>query len=331
VLDRLPRPGADTLAGPGSGLDCAVVRSGEERIVLTCDPVTGASADIGRIAVHVSCNDIASAGLRPRFLLMSLVAPPGTDADAIAALVDQAAEAARTLGVEIVGGHTEISDAVTRFVVNTTAIGFAQGRPLVTASGARDGDALLMTRTAGIEGTAILAADRSGVLASVLSPAELDEARRFIDSISVVRDGEICGREGATAMHDATEGGILGAVWELAEASGLGCLVEAGAIPVHPMTRRVAAAFSLDPLRLISSGSMIVATGDPDPMVAALAAAGIEATVIGRMTAGPERVLSGPDCRTPLLPPGPDELYSAIGSNAPPQESTRRTPWHTTT
>jgi hydrogenase expression/formation protein HypE len=312
VLDRLPKTGAATLTGPGSGLDCAVVRSGGDLVVLTCDPITGAAADIGRIAVHVACNDIASTGLVPRCLLLSLIAPPDCTPESIAELVDQAAAAAASLGVEIVGGHTEVSDAVRRFVVNTTAIAFSGDRPVVASSGAKPGDALLMTRTAGLEGTAILAADRSEVLAARLTEAELDEAQRFVDRISVVLDGTTAGREGAHAMHDATEGGILGAAWELAEASHLGCAVDADRIPVHPLTRRICESLGIDPLRLISSGSMLIATDRPDGMIAALARVDVPAVRIGTLTQDPARILLDGRGERPLDPPGPDELFTAL-------------------
>ncbi len=312
VLDRLPKSGPDTLTGPGSGLDCAVVRGGGGLVVLTCDPITGAAADIGRIAVHVACNDVASSGLAPRCLLLSLIAPPDCTPESIAALVDQAAAAAESLGVEIVGGHTEVSDAVRRFVVNTTALAFSDGRPVVTSSGAKAGDALLMTRSAGLEGTAILAADRARTLSATLTQGELDEAQRFVERISVVRDGTTAGREGAHAMHDATEGGILGAAWELAAASGLGCVLDAGSIPVDPLTRRICAVLGIDPLRLISSGSMLIATDRPDGMVAALAHERVPAVRIGTLTEDLRRTLRDGERDRPLEPPGPDELFAAL-------------------
>jgi hydrogenase expression/formation protein HypE len=312
VLDRLPKPSDRTVTGPGTGLDCAVVRGGGDLVVLTCDPITGAEADIGRIAVHVACNDIASSGLTPRYLLLSLVAPPETTPESIANLVDQAASAAESLRVEIVGGHTEISDAVRRFVVNTTAIAFSEGRPVVTSSGGQAGDALLMTRSAGLEGTSILAGDRSASLAHALTALEIAEAKRFVDHISVVSDGIVGGREGAHAMHDATEGGILGAVWELAEASRLGCIIDKASIPVHALTSRICSALSIDPLRLISSGSMLIATDRPTGMIAALATMGVPAVRIGTLTLDPRRILLTEGSETEMQPPGPDELFAAL-------------------
>ena len=312
VLSRLPQAAGTVLSGPGIGLDCAAVRFNDGQVILTSDPITGAGADIGRLAVHISCNDIAACGIRPSVLMMVILAPPDAQPDDIRQIVDQAAAAARQLNVSIAGGHTEISDAVSRFVVITTAIGFTYGDRVIQASGGRAGDTLLMTKTAGLEGTAILAADQADKLAGWLDPDELARARALISKISVVEEGT-CGRSfNVHAMHDATEGGILGACWEMAQACGLGCVVEAGKIPVDPLTERICQALGLDPLRLVSSGSLILATAQPDELIQELARKGILCTAIGHLTAEAPRVMLTGDGLRELESPGPDELYKTL-------------------
>jgi hydrogenase maturation factor len=313
VLDRLPAAGADILAGPAIGLDCAAVRVGDGLIVVSSDPITGAAAEIGRLAVHISCNDIATCGIRPSLLTLVLIAPPTCRPDDIRQVIDQAAATAAHLGVSIVGGHTEVSDAVSRMVVVTTAIGQAQpGQPLILAGGGRAGDMLLMTKTAGLEGTAILAADRGERLSGSLSPDELAQAAGMIEQISVVAEGACAGRLGAHALHDATEGGILGAVWELAQAGRTGCLVWADQIPIDPLTRRICQLLDLDPLRLIASGSLIIATDRPAPLIAELSAGGILCTAIGRLSDDGRCRVRNDAGTVDLAPPGPDELYKII-------------------
>ncbi len=309
VLDRLPAPDQFVTSGPSIGVDCATIRFGDGQIVLSTDPITGAAADIGRLAVHITCNDIASCGIRPTALLMSLIAPPQATADDVRAVIDQAAEAARQLNVSIVGGHTEISDAVNRFVINSTALGFTLGSTVIQASCGRSGDTLIMTKTAGLEGTAILAADQAEKLAGPFNAADLTAARDLIEQISVVEEGSVGGSLGVHAMHDATEGGILGACWELAEASQLGCIVEADRIPIHPLTARICHHLGINPLRLIASGSMIIATPEPDDLICALEKKGIRGTVIGRLTENPSRLLISSGETLDLCAPGPDELY----------------------
>jgi hydrogenase maturation factor len=288
------------------------VRFGDGQVILTTDPITGAAGQIGRLAVHVSCNDIAACGIRPSALMLTLIAPPAAEPADIAAVIDQAAQAAKELSVSIVGGHTEISDAVSRFVAVTCALGFTYGGQIIQASGCQAGDYLVMSKTAGLEGTAILAHDQAARITELFSDAEIAAAQRLADLISVVEEGSCGGKCGAHAMHDATEGGILGAAWEMAAASGLGLTVEVDRIPIHPLTRRICSHFSLDPLRLISSGSMLIATHDPDVLIGELASKGILGSVIGRFTAGSELLLRAGGTESPLVPPESDELYKII-------------------
>ena len=309
VLDRLPKLAGNVASGPAVGLDCAAVRFGDGQVVLTCDPITGAAAEIGRLAVHVACNDIAACGIRPSILMMVIIAPPSCTAGDIRQVVDQAAKTAEKLNVSIVGGHTEVSDAVSRFVISTTALGFTYGAAIIQASGGQPGDSLLMTKSAGLEGSAVFAADQRDRLLRFLSAAEVDQAAAMIDSISVVNEGACGGDCNVHAMHDATEGGILGASWELAESSGLGCVILADTIPVHPLTARICAALAVDPLRLISSGSLIIATDQPDKLIQELDTKGIVCTRIGFLTKETARFLETDGKRIPLDPPGPDELY----------------------
>lgn len=312
ILDRLPEAGNSVASGPAVGLDCAAIRFGDGQVILSSDPITGAAADVGRLAVLVSCNDIASCGIRPSAMMMVIIAPQDATAEDIQLVVDQAASTARRMNVSIVGGHTEISTAVTRFVVCTTAIGFTYGGRTIQASGGRAGDTLLMTKTAGLEGTAILAADLSHQLTGDLTEQELRTARMMIEQISVVEEGALGGNQSVHAMHDATEGGILGACWEMAQASRLGCVVDPTRIPVHQVTRKICRILSLDPLRLISSGSLLIATDRPDELIRAMRERDIACTAIGRLTEDPSCRLQIEDEFVPMMPPDSDELYKVI-------------------
>lgn len=313
VLDRLPRTNSSVLHGPGVGLDAAAIRFGEGYVVVSSDPITGATAEIGKLAVHITCNDIAACGIRPSALTMVLIAPPHFGQEDIKAVVDQAGRTAAKLDVNIVGGHTEVSDAVNRCVVMMTAFGFAKGQEIISASGGKAGDAVLMTKTAGLEGTAILAHEKKSALSGLISQPDLARAAGFIEQISVVEEGLIGGQSGVHAMHDATEGGILGACWELATAAGLGCLIEKNAILLDPLTTAICQALGCDPLRLIASGSMLMTTDRPGQLKEQLDRAGIRSSQIGHLTTEMELLVEEADGRRVRLEqPGPDELYKII-------------------
>ena len=315
VLSHVPFIGTASEAGPSVGLDCAVMDIGDGiSLVLSSDPVTAAESDAGRLAIQISCNDIAASGVRPSGIMVVLIVPPDCTEERIAGIMKQTATAAAETGVRIAGGHTEVSDAVNRVLITTTAFGWTRGK-VVLASGAKPGDTLLMSKTAGLEGTAILARDRQSDLEGRLTPAEFLQAFDMIGHISVVTEGTTGASLGVHAMHDATEGGILGACWELCRASGAGCLVRAGDIPVHPVTSLLSGIFHVDPLRLISSGSMIFATDRPEGLIAALGQAGIPCTAIGTVAEGECNVLMPDGIVQKLEPPGADELYKTASSS----------------
>ena len=276
---RNPRP--ELLTGPAVGEDCAILDLNGGWLVATTDPITGSDKEIGRLGIHVSLNDLASAGAEPVAVLVTLLCPPGTLEETVRAIMDSIRETAGAMHIALAGGHTEVTDAVTRTVLSVTALGRANPGAAVTTAGARPGDALVMTKTAALEGTAILAREREAELIRAFGPELVAQAMACLDDISVVAEGRVAARHGVHAMHDITEGGVLGAAWELCAASGVRAEIWADRIPVRDATRSICAHFGIDPFRLISSGSMLMACADGEAMVRRLADAGIQATVIG--------------------------------------------------
>lgn len=290
------------------GEDCSVLDFGEYACVVSTDPITGASNEIGRLAVHISCNDVAANGVEPFGLLFTILAPEGTTLEVLQDIVRQAAEEAASLKVEIIGGHTEITPAVNRIVVSTTAIGRAAKDRVVTSSGAKPGDYIILTKWAGLEGTAIIAHDFEKRLRGRMDDALLESAQAMMGHISVVKEGMIAGETGATAMHDVTEGGVLGALWELAEASGVGLRIYRDKIPVRPETRAICEELGLNPLKLISSGCMLITCRDGQGMLEALNREGIPASIIGEVVVEGRTLVDG-EREVPIDPPESDELY----------------------
>jgi hydrogenase expression/formation protein HypE len=169
------------------GEDCSVLDFGEYACVVSTDPITGASNEIGRLAVHISCNDVAANGVEPFGLLFTILAPEGTKLEVLQDIVRQAAEEAASLKVEIIGGHTEITPAVNRIVVSTTAIGRAAKDRVVTSSGAKPGDYIILTKWAGLEGTAIIAHDFEKRLRGRMDDTLLESAQAMMGHISVAK------------------------------------------------------------------------------------------------------------------------------------------------
>ncbi len=244
--------------GPGIGRDTAVVRLAKKFAVLTADPVTGTTKHIGEHSVHINANDIAATGAKPVWYVCTLLLPPRTSEKALAGIMSGIDQASRSLGITVAGGHTEVTRGLDRPLIAGFMIGEIGGRVLSSAN-MRIGDWILMTKTAGIEGTTILASEYSGRLKRI----QLETVRRaqsFAQQISVVKEAmRISKIAGLHALHDPTEGGVLNGLWELAEASGLGIEVWADRIPVAAETSMICSELRLDPLKLMSSGCLLAA------------------------------------------------------------------------
>lgn len=303
VLKKFRRMRPESLSSPTVGQDCAVVDIGSDLLVLSCDPITSASVShLGRLTVHVSCNDAAAAGAEPVGLLVTLLMPPIGTMEQISQIADDLSQAAQLANVDILGGHTEVTDAVTRAVTSATVI--ARQPRNRTMRGMQPGDEIVMTKYAALEGTTILAEDFADRTTSV--SAELKQvARALTGSLSIVAESKIAMRHGAVAMHDVTEGGVLGASWELGFANNCAVEIDTTKIPVREETRALCAALSLDPLRLIGSGSLLIACRDGKTLCEALIESGIPAAVIGRAIEGTTSFVDG----EPLGEPHADELY----------------------
>lgn len=316
VLKHVHHKRPEVLVRPGVGEDCATVDFGEYECVMSTDPITAAISDIGRLAIHITCNDIASNGVEPLGIMLAVMLPVGTTDDEIENLMSQAAEVSESLGVEIIGGHTEITPAVNRPVIVSTAIGRAVAGGSQKAENMRPGDVILMTKQAGLEGSGIIASDFEHQLRNVLTEEELQEAKGYLKQVSVVKEGIAAGKAGTAGMHDITEGGVLGAVWELSEISHTGVLLYEEAIPVTEPTKKICAHFGIDYLRLISSGCMMI-IAHPDhkeKLVEAISAAGVSVVCIGEVKEHDfgRHIITTEGVKLEIDPPTSDELYKVV-------------------
>lgn len=303
----------EVMVKPGIGEDCAVIDYGEYACIISTDPITGAANEVGRLAVHITCNDIASNGVEPLGIMMTILAPEGTTEKELEDIMKQAGYEAKKLNVEIIGGHTEITNAVNRIVISSTAIGKQLKKSVVKSSGAQIGDLVIMSKTAGLEGTGIIAYDLEEELLSTFSREIVENAQKMVEQISVIKEGVIGGRLGASSMHDVTEGGILGAVWEVCEAADLGCNIYKEKIAIAQETKKICEYFSIDPLKLISSGTMLITIKKEkaEALIEELRKSEIQGSIIGEITEG-ERLIIEKDFKTEIHPPQSDELYKVI-------------------
>jgi len=286
ILSRLGRKDPRIMLGPNIGEDATVIDFGDRALVVHSDPITGAVENIGWLAVNICTNDIATRGVRPLWILTVLLLPEGFSTAQLKKITMQIDEAAKELGVAVVGGHCEITPGIDRPIIITTAMGETLKERFVRTSGAKVGDSIIITKGAAIEGTAILSQELNSILKRKVAKETIDRAKRFIKRISVVKDALTAVEVGGVhAMHDATEGGIAAGLQEIAWASNVGLIVYEKKIPIQKETETICKALEIDPLRTISSGALIIVAQPEkaEKILKALRGVGINAAVVGRV------------------------------------------------
>jgi len=317
VFKNLGASRKEVTLGPKAGVDGAVLDLGDKSIIVSMDPITGAVERIGWLSVNVNANDIATFGVEPAFLFSCLMLPEGADVKMVEAISTQMSDAAQELGIAIVGGHCESTPKLVNPIVVGCIMGFTEKGNYVTATGAKTGDKLILTKSAGIEGTAILASDRENELKQTLNAVDLRKAKEFYRQISVVKDALIARRTGGVhAMHDPTEGGVANGIHEMADASGLGVKVFREKILVQPETDKICNYFDIDPLQLIGSGALLIAAENnkAEAIIGSLQQQNIQAAIIGEFISDPkQRVIVQKEGEPQTLErPASDHLWRAL-------------------
>jgi hydrogenase expression/formation protein HypE len=260
VFKNLGAHRKEVVLGPTAGIDGAVLDIGNRSLIVSMDPITGAVEHIGWSAVNVNANDVATFGVEPVFLVSCIMLPENADRRTVEVICSQMDAAAKDLGIAIVGGHCESTPGLANPIVVGCVMGLTDKGNYVTAGGVKVGDKLILTKSAGIEGTAILASDREQQLTKALNAEMLSNAKKFYSHISVVKDALTAYRTGGVhAMHDPTEGGVAGGIHEMADASNLGVKVFEDRIVVEPETAKICRYFEVDSLQLIGSGALLIA------------------------------------------------------------------------
>ena len=304
LLTGLHRADPAVRIGPAVGEDAAVVDVGSRSLVVATDPITFVSERGGWYAVHVNANDVACCGADPRWFTVNVLLPPGSADDTVRALMADIDAACADLGVTVIGGHTEITDAVRQPVVVGQMLGETEPGHIIATANARPGDALVLSGGIAIEGTAIICRELPRLLTS-LDPSSVARGAALLDDpgISVLPAARLVRRvDGVHALHDPTEGGLAGALAELCAAAGTGVEIDQAAVPMVPGCAAVCTAAGVDPLGLIASGALLIACAAEalQATLAVLAGGGIRAAHIGHLTRTPDRVLLRDGRRVPL-------------------------------
>lgn len=314
VFSCLGIPNKRVLQGPLIGEDAAVIDLGETVLIAKANPITGAEEKIGWLAVHINANDVAARGAKPLWYMSIVLLPEDSDESLLETIMQEQHEACSELGICIVGGHTEVAPGLGRPIVSGFMLGEASKADYVTTGGAKVGDHIILTKGVGIEGTGIIAADLRDRLIG-LSAETLENAVKLLDMISVVPEAEIASKlGGVTSMHTPTEGGVLNGLLEVSEASGKGFKIYEKQLLIHPETREICDKLGIDPMRLLSSGSLLIVIGPEKSgkLLDALTDAGIPAQVIGEITSDSYIVVGIDGSETLVSNVEQDELFRIL-------------------
>jgi HAD superfamily hydrolase (TIGR01509 family) len=287
-LDQFDFDDPSVLIKPGVGQDtAAVVMDREEILVLKSDPITFATDAVGQYAILINANDIATSGAIPKWFLTTLLFPVGITALAIQHVMQELYAVCSKWGITLCGGHTEITDAVSRPVVTGMMAGTVAKHDLIDKHNITAGDKVLFTKAVAVEGTAIIAREFGSNLKELgMASEEIEDCCQFLSSISILEEAHIAGRvHGVSAMHDVTEGGLATALEELSIAGGQKIRVDMDKIPVFPQTQKICRLLGIDPLGLIGSGSLLICcrANTCDDLILKIRKSGIDIKCIGKV------------------------------------------------
>lgn len=349
VLRQLPIQNDEMTGGAGIGVDCAVFAPEEGTgKAFTVNTITGDMESVGIYAVHAAVNNIAAGGAKPTAILVAATFPTDVEEDKLRAVMKQIGETARELGVTVAGGHTEISGFVSAPILSITGIGQGIARQGAQAFSTACPDSLgeriweqsgesvgerssgkcdksvgvkarvqgsladkdiVMTKWAGLAGTALIAREKRTELLTRYPAYFIDDAIALERQLSVVPEAATAGKSGVLAMHDASRGGIFAALWELAEYAGVGLHVHLKEIPIRQESVEICNFFDVNPYELVAGGSLLMIADNGYDLVRALAEEKIPAAVIGKTDQSNDRVVINGEERRFLEPPKSDGVY----------------------
>ncbi len=323
ILTHTGREDRDLIIGPSMGVDSAIIKTGDGYMAIAEDPIFPTMSmtpdDFAFLTVHIGASDVAVMGIKPRFMTYSLLLPPGTPENYIQALIGSISRYAAELDISIAGGHTGFYGAVTVPTIGGITV-WGNGAGYISPKNARENDNIIITKGAGIEAAALLAYEFKEPLLRHLPADTIERVIARMREITVVKDALIAAQnDGVHAMHDATEGGLIRGVWEIARASEKGIQINGDDIFIPEDIQSICGFFHLNPCEIISEGTLIL-TCSPEKTAELLLAyqkAGIEAKVIGKVTfPGKGYVLVKNGQATPIVPPAKDQFWEVFFNSA---------------
>ena len=275
VLKKIKTHRDEVVSGAGIGKDCAILAFGEEQTVLSVTPVTAPVTELSSYAIPMALNNIAVAGAHPVGVMLSILLPEETEETELRQIMEQAEEVCHAWNVEIMGGHTEVTSAAAKPVMTVTGVGKKEAARAGFPQGIKANQDIVVSKWIGLEGTARLAKEHKEELCSKYPVRMIEEAAGYDKYLSVIPEAATAVKSGVCMMHDVSEGGIFGALWELAERAGVGLNIDLKKIPLRQETVEVCELCNVNPYELLSGGSLLMITDNGPGLTERLREAGI--------------------------------------------------------
>ena len=309
----------DVVVGPGAGLDAAVIRLADGRVMAVAeDPIFPAPGlpleTFGWFTVHIGASDVAVTGIKPQFMTYTLLLPPSFSEEDTKTIIDSISMTAEELGITIVGGHTGWYGAVTVPTVGGVCVwGFADSDDWISPGGAKDGDSILMTKGPSIEAASLLAILKQDQLRGRISDDIIEKLISRSNEITVVKDALLAFESGeVNAMHDATEGGVIGGLWEMSRSSSIPIYADFDRVNVPEDIFALSKELKFDPWEAISEGTLLCAVKkcSENKVMDLLKANGIESWILGRFDSSLEKsIIKHNNIESELICPEEDPFW----------------------
>lgn len=319
VLKYIHQRDKEMPKGAGTGVDCAFLKCEGDSLAVSTQSITLPVADAGMYAVYAAVNNLAVEGRKAKWVTIALTLPESMQEQQLQQLMKQMDEVCGELDIQIIGGHTEVTNAVKTPIVTVTALG---EEPLYTKCQSAEPQkaltenkidktklAIVMTKWIGLEATAMIAKEKETELLTRYPNSLVKSAQNFDRYLSTIPEAATAGRSDVYTMHDVRNGGVFGALYELAKRMGVGLSIDLKKIPVKQETIEVCEFFDLNPYELLSGGSLLIVTEDGEALVEELAQENIEAKVIGTTMPGNDKLVINDDETRFLEPAKPDEIF----------------------
>lgn len=311
VLKKIKTTRPEVLVKANPGIDISAIALEENEVfVVSTDSFVDTPVDGIEISIQTAVNNVATSGATPVAITLGAFLPEDIEESSIKEMMDRVESICNQLNIQAVGGQTQVTKAVNKPVVSVTAIGKVNKDNILTTANIKAGQDIVITKWIGLSGTSILAKVKEPEIAEKYKQDLINAAKAFDEYLSVLREAATAVKSGVSAMHDLSQGGIMNALWECSEAAGVGLTIDLKAIPVKQETIEICEIFNINPYRMISTGSLLIACDNGLSMVNALANEGISAAVIGKFTNSNDKIILNEGEVTYLDAPKPDELFN---------------------